>query len=330
MAPFSLGPLPVDPPLVLAPMAGLTDPPFRRLVARLGGCGLMVTPMLTPTAVRAHEALHIPIGTGVDGAPPLAVQLAPVTAADVADSLPRVLGMLDPAAIDINMGCAAPYVRRAGCGAGLASDPSRALAVVSQARRLWQGALTVKLRAGESPDPARLLSFLRTLVDAGVTAVFFHGRLLREKFKREARWDLVAALVEGLDVPVVGNGDVGEPCVALRHLSETGCAGIMIGRSALANPWIFAQTAALARDASRPAPSNDAFRDAILGLIEDIGRSYDPGRARARVALVLPYLLDRFPFGRRAAIAASCLPTVAGQHASVASFLERAVQNPNR
>jgi tRNA-dihydrouridine synthase B len=323
MVPFQLGPLLIDPPLVLAPMAGLTDPPFRRLVARLGGCGLQVTPMLTPAAVRAHEALRIPIGTGLACAPPLAVQLAPITAVDVADSLPRVLGMLDPAAIDINMGCAAPHVRRSGCGAGLASDPIRAAEVVARARALWAGPLTVKLRAGQSPDPVPLLALLRRLVDAGVTAVFFHGRLMREKFKREARWDLAAALASELPVPVIGNGDLREPSTVLRRLEDSGCAGVMIGRAALSNPWIFAQTAALARAGAFPLPSDEAFGDAILALVDDIDRTYDAGRARARVALALPYVLDRFPFGRRAAIAAAHLPTVAEQRTSVAAFLSR-------
>ncbi len=330
--------LTIEPPLLLAPLAELTDPPFRRLVARLGGTGAMVTPMFTPAAARAHQALRLPVDTGSCGAPPLFVQIAPSSPEDVTDSLPRLLSLCSPAGIDINMGCAAPRIRRSGAGAALARNHDLAARVGECARsRARDLPLTVKLRAGDSPVGAleesssafeecssRLSALARALVDAGADALVLHPRGATEGFRRRAAWSLVPMLARAVPVPVIGSGDVDSPAAALSRLSLPGCAGVMLGRGALRDPWLPAAVAAARSGIPFVPPSPGERGQAILALFDDITASYDSGRARARISLMASYVLDPFPYGRRAALALRLSPDPSSQRSAVASFLDEA------
>jgi tRNA-dihydrouridine synthase len=334
MPPCILRGLVIDPPLVLAPMAELTDPPFRRLVSRIGGVGAMVTPMFTPASARAYQARRLPVGTGLEDAPPLLLQIAPAGPEDVDDSLPRLLLLCSPAGIDINMGCAAPRVRRAGAGAALARDADRAARVVERTRALaGDRPVTVKLRAGDAPvchlpdgsaeleERAALLATLgRRLVAAGADGLTLHPRGTPEGFRRRAAWPLVPALARAVGVPVIGSGDIDSPAAALRRLALPGVAAVMLGRFALRDPWLPTATAAARRGLPGSVPSAPERALAILGLLEDVAAAYEPGRARSRIALLASYVLDPFPFGRRAALDLRRLPDPAAQLASLAAF----------
>jgi tRNA-dihydrouridine synthase len=336
MAALRIRGLVIDPPIILAPMAELTDPPFRRLVARIGGAGAMVTPMFTPASARAHQAGRLQVDTGTPGAPPLFVQIAPSSPADVDDSLPRLLSLCSPAGIDINLGCAAPRVRRAGAGAALAREADLAARVVERARALAGDLpLTVKLRAGDTsvgglPEGSveleacreRLVALTRRLVQAGADGLFLHPRGTREGFRRMAVWSLVAALARVAAVPVIGSGDIDTPDVAISRLVSSGCSGVMLGRGALRDPWLPAATAAALRGHAFHPPSPAERAASILELIDDITATYEPGRARTRVALMASYVFDPFPFGRRAALGLRHLETPCAQRAAIAAFLD--------
>ncbi|HUT76731.1 MAG TPA: tRNA-dihydrouridine synthase family protein [Polyangia bacterium] len=342
MAGLRIRGLEIDPPLFLAPMADLTDPPFRRLVARIGGAGAMVTPMFTPPSARAHQSQRVQVDTGVPGAPPLFVQIAPSSPADVDDSLSRLLSLCSPEGIDINMGCAAPRIRRTGAGAALARDPARAARIVERARVLaGKLPLTVKLRAGDTPvggladDSAelaacfdRLADLARRLVDAGADGLVLHPRGSTEGFRRKAAWSLVSSLARSVAVPVIGSGDIDTPAVAVSRLVSSGCAGVMLGRAALGDPWLPAAAAATCRGEPFAPPSLATRGAAVLELADDIAATYDPGRALARIALMSSYALAPFPFGRRVALALRRLPGPAAQRAALAAFLDTAAAGP--
>jgi len=337
MSACSIRKLAIDPPIILAPMAELTDPPFRRLVSRIGGAGAMVTPMFTPAAARAHQARRLQVDTGIDGAPPLFLQIAPSSPADVDDSLPRLLSLCSPAGIDINMGCAAPRIRRAGGGAALARNRELAARVVARARiAAGDLPLTVKLRAGDTPVgglaagcagmeevAGRLADIGRALVAAGADALVLHPRGTTEGFRRRAAWELVPMLARAVGVPVIGSGDIDSPSAFAARLSLPGCAGAMIGRAALRDPWLPAAAAALWRGERWSPPSIEERGAALLALMDDIASSYEPGRARARISLMACYALEPFPFGRRAALAVGRLPDPAAQLACLAAFVDR-------
>lgn len=295
---------PLATPFALAPLAELTEAPFRALVRSAGGCGLLFAPMLTPAAIRAHETHGIPIAedAGPDAAP-LAVQIAPSRHDDVADAIARLLGLIAPAALDLNMGCAAPRVRRAGAGAAFLANPAAARDVVRAARASWGGTLTVKMRLPGDGSSGELLGFASMLVSEGVDAIALHPRLAREGFSRTPRWERVAELAAALPVPVLGSGDLTTARLGFGRLASSGAAAVMFGRAALRDPWIFAEAEALRRGAPFPPPSREDVRRSVLALVDGIAaRTFPAGRAAARIALACSYLLEPIPFGRRAAL----------------------------
>lgn len=323
MSQLVLGGRPISPALALAPLAELTDPPFRALVDRLGGCGLLYTPMLTPAAIRAHAAHRIPIDAPGRRAP-LAAQIAPSRHDDAAAAIALLLDLIAPDALDVNMGCAAPRVRRSGAGAALLSLPDAALAIVRAARAAFPGTLTAKLRLPGAGSFAELHAFASMLVDAGVDAIALHPRLAREGFTRTARWELVAELAAALPVPVLGSGDVRTAAGALARLATSGAAAVLIGREALRNPWIFAEAAALRAGRPFAGPTADELRDATVEVVDGVAAwSFPAGRAAARIALLCGYLLERTPFGRRAALELKRLADPAAQRARIERHFDR-------
>jgi tRNA-dihydrouridine synthase len=320
--------VPLDPPFALGPMADLTDPPFRRLISRLGGCGLFYTPMLTSSAVRALEANRLAIDTGLPDAPPLVAQLAPACADDVLDALPRVLGMCAPAAVDVNMGCSAPRVRKRGAGTSLLADRARIRLVLGAVRGIWPGPITAKIRLPGDGGYDALAALVSLLEDCGVSCVCVHGRTAAEGFRRTARWEPIAALASSCGIPVIGSGDVLSAGTAVSRLERSGCAAVLIARAALRDPWIFRRVERLRAGRELAEPSHEELTAAILSLVDDIRASYDTaGRAAARIGLVVGHLFDRFHFGRRAALEIAGSRDPARQRALVARFLERAPES---
>lgn len=236
-----IGEVRVEPPLVLAPMAGVSDAPFRQL-AKEAGCGLVFSEMVSDKGL-----LHSGPGTRdilrfEERERPLAVQLFgsdPATMARVA-VLVEELGV---DLIDINMGCPVPKVVKTGAGAALMRHPGLAARLVEAVASAVKCPVTVKMRKSwdeESPDAVVLA---RLVVAAGAVCVTVHGRTRGQYYAGSADWGIIARVKEAVGVPVIGNGDVFQPEDARRMLDTTGCDGVMIGRGALGNPWIFSRTA---------------------------------------------------------------------------------------
>ena len=253
-APLEVRGLRIAPPLFLAPMAGLTHVALRHLVAEFGGCGCFETEMLSARSLPAERpGKDFFIARGEKDRP-LAYQMATGDPREALRAL-ETLHACGADAVDLNMGCSAPEIMRAGGGAALMRDPPRARAVVSALRGATARPLFVKIRAGWEPDERALADFAKGLEDSGADLVAVHGRLCPERYGRPSQNRFIAAVVRAVSIPVVGNGDVVDGASARAMLAETGCAGVMVGRAAVARPWLLRDIAAhLAGELPPPTP----------------------------------------------------------------------------
>lgn len=237
LAGFCIGQVRISGPLVLAPMAGVCDAPFRRICKEMG-CGLVYTEMISAMALmygnrHTQEMLRI-----CDAERPAAVQLFgsdPKTMARAA----VMAQQLGADIVDINMGCPAPKIVRSGEGAALMCRPGLAWDIVRAVRGVCNVPVTVKIRKGWDEGAANAVEFAAGCVAAGADAVAVHGRTRAQGYSGAADWSVIARVAQAVPVPVLGNGDVDSPERAARMLDETGCAAVMVGRGALGNPWIF-------------------------------------------------------------------------------------------
>lgn len=249
-----LGGLAVDPPLVLAPMAGLTDQDFRLLIRRVGGCGLVSMEFvssegLTRDNPRSWQLLRFapaehPISIQIYGADPSRMATAAQAVQDHGADV-----------CDINMGCPANRVLRGCAGAALGADLTQAQRVIRAVRTAITMPLTVKFRLGMRDDRHTYIELGRICEGEGVEAVTLHPRTARQQYSGSAEWGHIARLKEALHIPVIGNGDVATPDDANRLQRETGCDAVMIGRASLANPWIFLQCSRALAGLPRPTPT---------------------------------------------------------------------------
>ncbi|HOX42671.1 MAG TPA: tRNA dihydrouridine synthase DusB [Myxococcota bacterium] len=234
--PLVLGGLRVAPAVWMAPMAGVTDSPFRRVLRRLG-CPAVVTEMISAEGLlRAQRPTRALLAFDPEERP-LFAQLFGREPARLAAAAEQVVA-LGFDGIDLNMGCPVPKIVRQGSGAALMRDPGRAEAIVRAVRKVVACPLTAKIRAGWSADEVNALEVAERLQDAGADAVALHARTRAQGYAGRADWALIGRLVARLRIPVLGNGDLHTPEDGERMRAETGCAGLMIGRGALGNPWL--------------------------------------------------------------------------------------------
>ncbi len=235
---FRIGTLTVYPNILVAPMAGYTDLAYRRIVGELGGAGMAYTELIS-----CHTILHAgpktfnliattaeehPLGMQIFGSDPEMMAASASLLEDYGADL-----------IDINMGCPVSKVVKTGGGAVLMKDPERAEAIVQACARAVTIPVTVKIRTGWDEQSRNAPEFARRMAGAGAQAIAVHGRTRAQGYAGTAHWPTIREVVEAVDVPVIGNGDVVDGRTAQSLFEETGCAGIMIGRAAMGAPWIF-------------------------------------------------------------------------------------------
>lgn len=254
-------------PTILAPLEGVSHATFRGLMAARGGLGMVCTEFVrisrAPLSVRAVQREVIP-APGL----PLCVQVMGNEPAKMAEAASAVM-RAGAAVVDLNLGCPAPRVVRHGVGSAMLRDPVLLHEVVSTMRGAVQGPLSVKMRAGYD-DSGEVLRNAAILVDAGVDWITVHPRRRVDFYQGVADWRIIRRLQQALPVPVVGNGDCWYAADALRMMSETGCAAVMIGRPALRNPWIFRQIDALLSGRVPEDPDGDA----VVSHLEEVVRIY--------------------------------------------------------
>jgi tRNA-dihydrouridine synthase B len=244
LKPLSLagGSVRIETPLVLAPLAGHTDRAFRGLVRELGGVGLVVTEMVSSEGLtRGSEFSRELAGIG-PGERPVGVQIFGCDPERMGDAAAMIEDM-GADLVDVNMGCPVPKVTRTGSGAALMKDEARAGAVIEKMVKRSRIPVTVKIRSGWDHDSINAPTFARALEAAGAAAVTVHPRCRSEHHRGEAAWSVIRDVKRAVSIPVVGNGDVRCTASARAMIEATGADGIMIGRGALQNPWVFRQIA---------------------------------------------------------------------------------------
>ena len=223
--------------IILAPMAGVTDLPFRLLCSEMGA-GMVVSEMVSAKAVSYHNKNTAELLKTDPGEQPVALQLFG-SDADIISEVAASLEELPFAMFDINMGCPVPKVAGNGEGSALMKDPQRVHDIVYKTSRAISKPLTIKIRAGFDVDHKNAPEIAKIAEDAGAAAVAVHGRTRSQYYAGTADWDIIRRVKEAVSIPVIGNGDVTDPKSAKALLEETGCDGIMVGRASRGNPWIF-------------------------------------------------------------------------------------------
>jgi tRNA-dihydrouridine synthase B len=314
-----IGAVAVDPPLILAPMAGITDRDFRLVVRRLGGCGLVSMEFISSEGLLRQRPSTLRMLHFVDEERPIAVQIYGSEADHMAEAA-RLVEALGADVCDINMGCPANKVLKGCAGAALMADLPRARRIVRSVRAAISTSLTVKFRLGIRDDERTYLELGTICEGEGVEAVTLHARSARQQFGGRADWSHIAALKQRLAIPVIGNGDVQSPEDARHLLAETGCDGVMIGRASLTNPWIFRQAAAaLAGEASPDASLAERHRLMRAHFAAVIERE-DERSALHKLRKFTGWYTHGLPDGRLLRRQLSELPTAAAVAAAVEEF----------
>ena len=249
-----IGQLEIHPATALSPMAGVTDTVFRRLIKRMGGCGLVMTEFTSAAGLSRHSKRGLRMLHYHEEERPVSAQLFgndPIRLAEAA----RLVEELEFDAVDLNLGCPAKKVVKSCGGSALLRDFPLLEGILKAIRAAVSIPFTIKIRAGWSEEEIVAVEVGKMAQDLGVDAITLHPRTRLQGYTGRANWPLIAELKSHLKIPVIGNGDIVTPEDAGRMRTETGCDGIMIGRGALKNPWIFRQILDLEEGRQAPAPA---------------------------------------------------------------------------
>ena len=265
---LKIGPLGLDPPVVLAPMAGVTNPAFRRLCREFGP-GLYVSEMITARAVMEGNDKTLRMAARAEGEEVHSVQLYGVDPEVMGRAVGIVVDRLGADHVDLNFGCPAPKVTRKGGGAALPAHPRLFRRVVAAAvRAAGPAPVTVKMRIGIDETTETATEAASIAEAEGAAAVALHARTAEQRYSGHARWDHIARIKEVVrSIPVLGNGDIWEASDALAMQRATGCDGVVVGRGCLGRPWLFADLQRAYREgASAPAWQPDLGQVAAVML----------------------------------------------------------------
>jgi tRNA-dihydrouridine synthase B len=289
--PLQVGPLTLPSSLALAPMAGLGHVAFREVLGRFGGYGFMVTEMCNARAVPQESRQHSPVFRWRDDeAKSLVCQIfggEPDVMAEAARRIERE-GLMG---VDINMGCSVAAICKKGYGAALLKDPKRAVAIVRAVRQAVGCPVMVKYRSGWENSPDLAVELAKRFEDAGADLLTFHPRIAPDRRSRPPRREHIRLVAQAVSIPVLGNGNAfcAEDCLTM--MRDTGCAGVSMGRMAIARPWIFAQLV------HGFLPDPDIYLRTALDMIDAIWRHFEPSRAIKMYKKYLPYLAANFVYG---------------------------------
>ena len=242
---MKIGTVDLLPPVAMAPMAGMTDSAFRRLVKRHAGCGLVVTEMVSSEGLVRGIDRTLDYAEYTEEERPVSIQIFGGDPDKMAEAARIVEGM-GADIVDVNMGCPVPKIAKHNAGCSLMREPDHAASVVRSMTRAVGIPVTVKMRAGWDASAINAPELARRMEDAGAAAVAVHGRTAAQSYSGHSDWDLIARVASGLHIPVFGSGDCVEALQVVDRLTKGGVAGVLVGRGALRNPWIFEQAADLA------------------------------------------------------------------------------------
>ena len=280
-------------PLIMAPMAGITDLPFRRIVKEMG-CALVTTEMISANGLvrqgRKTESLlenipsERPLSVQLFGSDPKTMEEAAVIATEKGADI-----------VDINFGCPAKKVLKNGAGAALMRDINASRTLLTAVRKAVSIPLTIKIRTGWTSSGEEAFALTQMAEECGIDAVTIHPRTVAQEFSGSADWSLVSRIKEKSGIPIIGNGNVWTAHDVLRMRAETGCDGVMIGRGAIGNPWLFRESLELL-EGKIPSPVTlDMRKTVILKHIDYVVEYRGEGRAAMMLRRVLPHYVKSLP-----------------------------------
>ncbi|HEY3347774.1 MAG TPA: tRNA dihydrouridine synthase DusB [Nitrospirota bacterium] len=267
---------------VLAPLAGITDLPFRLICKELGAA-LVYTEMISSEGLIRGQRATVDITESVQQERPVAFQIFGSKPDSMAESA-MLLADRGADIIDINMGCPVKKVLKSGSGAALLQDLKQAEEILSAVVKASPVPVTVKIRTGWAATDFVAVDYAKMAEAAGAAAVAVHGRYARQMFAGQADWSAIARVKQAVSIPVMGNGDVWTAMDAKRMMDETGCDLVMIGRGALGNPWIFGEVNGLLKNGELPAKPSPEERGRML--VRHLEHVVSRGRELAGVKLM--------------------------------------------
>jgi tRNA-dihydrouridine synthase B len=241
---MKIGNITLESPVVVAPMAGMTDTAFRRLVKRHGGCGLVVSEMVSAEGLVRGIDRTLEYAEYTEEERPVSIQIFGGDPVKMADAAQVVEGM-GADIVDVNMGCPVPKIAKHNAGCSLMRDPAHAAEVIGAMVRAVKIPVTVKMRAGWNDRERNAPELAKRVAAAGAAAVTVHGRTAEQSYTGLADWDLISRIANDVSIPVLGSGDCTEPEHIIDRM-KTGISGVLVGRGVLRNPWILAQAADIA------------------------------------------------------------------------------------
>jgi nifR3 family TIM-barrel protein len=256
----------LESPFVVAPMAGMTDTAFRRLVKRHGGCGLVVTEMVSSEGLVRGIDRTLEYAEYTEEERPVSIQIFGGDPEKMADAA-QIVEQLGANIVDVNMGCPVPKIAKHNAGCSLMRQPQHAASVIAAMAKRVKIPVTVKMRAGWNDESINAPELAKRVEDAGAAAVAVHGRTAAQSYSGQSDWTLIDRVAEGVNIPVFGSGDCIEPEDVVARMSS-GISGVLVGRGVLRNPWILAQAA----DVLAGQPARDVTLEArgrfLLDYIE--------------------------------------------------------------
>jgi len=288
--------LPYTLPLVLAPMAGVTNHAFRSLCRR-HGAGLVVTELLSSHAIHYRNAKTFGMFDWDDSERPVAVQLFGGDPAMMAEAA-RIVEEAGADIVDLNMGCWVPKVAKNGAGAALLKDVCLAADIIRSMVDAIKIPVTVKVRSGWDSNLTTAIEFAQRAQDSGAQAIAVHARFASQGFTGSADWSVIRRVKDVVTIPVIGNGDVLTPDDAVRMVDETGCDGVMVGRAAMGNPWLFREIDHYFRTGEHlPTPDLAERIEASLTHLKTLAADPAVGEVRAVKEMrgQMPHYFKGFP-----------------------------------
>jgi len=280
LKPFTIGNIQVDIPIALAPMSQVTTHAYRKICKTIGGLGIVYTELLSSKGLSYRNQKTVNMLDWRPTENPLAVQIFG-SEPDVMAEGARFVVEMGAQIVDINMGCWVPKVAGKGAGAALLRDVDTATRVVEAVVNAVDVPVTVKVRAGFDMGVVTAVDFAKAAESVGVQLIAVHGRFAAQGFKGEADWSVIGDVKQAVQIPVLGNGDINTPQDAKRMLEMTNCDGVMIGRAAMGNPWIFKQIHHYLATGEELAPPSDEER--VLMAVEHARLAVATTKAPERV-----------------------------------------------
>lgn len=306
----------IDPPLLLAPMAGLTHSALRRIMIGFGGVGLLSTEMLSAKRLPTENPRVSPYLIRTERESPLSYQLLTSTDSEIGRAI-DALHALKADAVDLNMGCPSTAVGKFGAGVILMEQPDKVRRIVAEARKRTALPLSAKIRLGSEADSGKLKTFCSMLEGEGVDMLTVHARFKHEPFARNPRWVYIAEIKECVKIPVIANGGVFSAEDAEKCLRVSGADGLMLGRGAVIRPWLFAEIArsVFGRDIPERVVS---LPDLYAAFVEALNTDYRPIYRLGRLKEFTHYFARNYKFGHS-------LATKVQSSSSMDEAMERAV-----